>query len=281
MIRVSVDNIRRVSLLRQIASIRGALLGDTLWLQGDGLNDERHRVLAPVADGPVFKLESGGRMTPFGNSVPTETLPKTDWVALSQLLRLVLPTAAIPVFRLPRAGLQLVRSETEREPGLLLTGWPTFRDWALLAPEIRLRPLKFAVKSADETGSLSELDRCTARRSACQVIVCGTPIPPLNGERFAVADGLAVPLGYHWSPAVDSGTVRSVILKTMSMAEEFSRRKDPALLVWSFESSSILGLQAGDLVPATRTNIRASDSALGHVSDSDRTINGDAKGASS
>jgi hypothetical protein len=126
----------------------------------------------------------------------------------------------------PVTQLRLVRSTEEREPGLLLT---TLEDWigfALSAPEVRLRPLQFAM---NETG---------------QVLVRGEPLPPLRGRRFVAHGNIAAPAGFAWQPAVSA----TVLARLLAVGDN-----DLALL---YEDGTFCRVQAEQFVQASRAAVR-------------------------
>jgi hypothetical protein len=69
-----------------------------------------------------------------------------------------------------------------------LDAWVTY---GTDAPQVRLNRLRFAV-SSDE-----------------RVIVQGSPLPPLPGERFYERAGVALPCGWGWSPAIEPDLLRT------------------------------------------------------------------------
>src|SRR5437899_10763259 len=85
--------------------------------------------------------------------------------------------------------LRIVRSAEERPIALLITSLDDWREFALNAPEIRLRQLRFAV---DEAGN---------------VVVRGKPLPPLPGHEFALDGKVAVQAGLTWELAVSAAVL--------------------------------------------------------------------------
>ena len=246
--RIMLDHLYRVGNLRSMPGIMASLDSDAIWLRGDSLDDALHRILSAVADGPVFQLAPDGRLTPFGCTVPTERLVAQTWQPLTELLRPVLPSPALTKVRLPRVTLHLERMEQTNEQhdaALLLTNWPTFRDWAESAAEIRLLACRFAV--------CSQLDGETDFSNASpRVAIVGNPLPPLPGKRFWLAGRVAVPLGFHWSPSVDSKTLERTLCPPQQ--DNLSR-----IWIWEVEENILHSIVSSELIPAVRANIRASD----------------------
>jgi hypothetical protein len=137
-LRIPVERADRSEVLRAMPDVQAARIENILWLRGTGLDDSVWRQLTAVADGPVYRIDDTGRLTPYGRSVPTEQLPELKWEALPTLLEISLPTARLIQYRFPKMQLQLIRSTEEHAPVLLLTSRTEFERWALAAPEIRL-----------------------------------------------------------------------------------------------------------------------------------------------
>lgn len=245
-IRVSLNHLMRVGELRLMSAVHASIIGDILWLRGEGLDAELHRVLAPIADGPVFQVAADRRLTPFGAAVPIERLPEVDWKPLREILMPVLPSSQMAVVQLPRVRLRLERTMLEQEAALLVTDWPSFQEWALSAPEIRLRGCRFAV-CRDALTALGNRTAPTHR-----VAIMGQPLPPIVGERFWLAGSIAIPLGFHWVPHVDVKTVEAVFARGV---EDSASR----IRVWNAEHNLLEETVSSEWVPLTRRSVRATD----------------------
>jgi hypothetical protein len=137
------------------------------------------------------------------------------------------------------------QTNEQHDAALLLTNWPTFRDWAESAAEIRLLACRFAV--------CSQLDGETDFSNASpRVAIVGNPLPPLPGKRFWLAGRVAVPLGFHWSPSVDSKTLERTLCPPQQ--DNLSR-----IWIWEVEENILHSIVSSELIPAVRANIRASD----------------------
>jgi hypothetical protein len=122
--------------------------------------------------------------------VPSGFLPDGPWTPLKEWLQPAAPPTLLPGKVTSRASLRLVRTTAERNANLVCVGFRAWRDYAVSAPQIRLHRLSFAV-SGD-----------------AQTLIRGEPLPPLPGTRYVEIDGVAVPLGLTWSPAIDAEVVR-------------------------------------------------------------------------
>lgn len=247
--RVSLSHLLRVGELRSLTGVLAVIVDNMLWLRGEGLDAELHRVLAPIADGPVFELALDDRLTPFGASVPIERLPEADWKPLSEILTPILASSQMAVVQVPRVRLTLERTTIEQDAALLVTEWRAFYHWALTAPEVRLQACRFAVCR----DSLPEFGNSTGPMH--RVAIVGQPLPPLIGERFWLTGSIAIPLGFHWVPRVDVKTVEAVFAKD---AQDTS----PRIRFWHAEQNLVEEIVSSEWVPLTRANVRASEAAF-------------------
>ncbi len=249
-IRLSLQHLQRAGELRAWPSIEAAVSGVVVWLRGDRLDSALQRTLAPIADGPVFQHAEDGRLTVFGNAVPTERLPNLNWQRLADFLQPVLPTARLTSVQLPRITLLLERSTDVQHEAVIVTDWKSFSNWANTAPEIRLHCCRFAVsKDAASRGPLN-CDR------AARVVIQGNPLPPLEGERYWLAGRVAVPLGYRWTPAIDVATLEASICK-----QNEGNAGPQSLWIWNGTKNSIDVIEGSDLIPVTRANVRVTGKA--------------------
>jgi len=243
-IRMSVRHLQRAGELRAWPSIEAADSGDVVWLRGDGLDSALQRTLAPIADGPVFQHAEDGRLTVFGNAVPTERLPNLNWQRLADFLQPVLPTARLTSVQLPRITLLLERSTDVQHEAVMVTDWKSFSNWANTAPEVRLHCCRFAVFHEAAGHDSLNSDR------VARVVIQGNPLPPLEGERYWLAGRVAVPLGYRWTPAVDVATLEASIRK------QNERNAGPqSLWIWNGAKNTIDVVEGTDLILVTRANV--------------------------
>ena len=178
--------------LRTRADVLACVVDDVLWLRGpamDAPSDAALRCLAPHAR---YVVSDTGELTPMGNVLPTRRLPDVEWVPLSQLTVIDRPAAALPSRSVPRVSLRLVRSADPRPATHLLVSLADFARYAHAAPGVRLRPLRFAATS-DE------------------VLIAGSPLPPVPGVACWESSGVIVPCGWVCFPMVDAATVRRVL----------------------------------------------------------------------
>ena len=197
-----------------------------LWLRGEELSEELDRALRRVAPQQRYRILGDGQLVRWDRRVPCGYLPKGSWVPLAQWIGARWPTACLPGETDRRAGIDLVRCQTLREPAVLRTELAAWAEYAGSAAAVRLRRLRFA---ADAAG---------------QAILWGTRLPPLPGTRYVEVGQIAVPCGWTWRPAVDAEVLRELLGLEMG---------DLAL----FETEgSYQRIAAGDFVQAGRSAAR-------------------------
>lgn len=164
-----------------------------LWLRGPERSGLARRLLRLPARARYAVRE--GALVPLGARLPTGRLPGGRWEPLGDWLQLDPGPAALPAELPAPVTLQVLpaRAPAAGLPGLLLTAADGWRRWAETASELRLRRLRFAL---DRQG---------------RALIRGEPLPPLPGERWVEAEGVAVPCGYAWSPALDAATCAVVL----------------------------------------------------------------------
>lgn len=237
---------RQLAALRGFAGLEVAECGDAIWLlagcaasgfhqlinsQGDG-GELLDRALCTLP-GARYRVLADGQLVPEGQRVPRGRLPSGEWTPLARWLQVKLPAAALPGRIEQRVALRVVRTADEQRPSALVTALDRWIEYCLSAPEVRLRPLAFAVSS----------DR--------RVFVTGSPLPSLPGERYVVSDGVAVPCGYALQPRI-GGT----LLRRLLQLEQ----GDLALFA---ADGSFERIAHDDLVAASRGAARATAEALG------------------
>ena len=226
--RLELHKTHAVGRLRQLYGIEVIQEGDTVWLRGEHLDERLDGVLRSLPGAERFVVLPDRQLVPVGARVPKGYLPDGEWTAIAQWMSVRIGPAAFAGQVPTKILLRLVRCGVPKTPNVLQTSLLAWHDYAVCAPRIRLEQLSFAVD-----------DRL-------QVVVKGTPLPPIRGHRFVETDGIAVQAGWTWSPPVDADVLRQV-LKLDS--------DDLALLHSDGSRDHIL---AGEFVGATRSAIRMS-----------------------
>jgi hypothetical protein len=229
---IGVKDTGALASLRLVSGVEIAMVGVTVWLRGRAVDDSTAAQLSGLPARGRFEWVGSDQLRRLEHRIPSERLPAAFWQPLSEWLRVELPVAALPASLPATASLRLVRSLEEREADLLLTTLEEFHRFVLATARVRLDRLRFA---ASEGG---------------RVLVQGTPLPPLPGKRFILHQGVAVPAGFTWQPAVSVGVV----------ARRFGVSTD-TLVIWN-EDDTITRLHSEQLIPATRSGVVATVGAL-------------------
>jgi len=227
------DDAAALAALRLQGGLVVAVGGREVWLRGQP-DDERlaARLLALPATGR-FEWQPPDRLRPIEKRIPSHRLPALSWQRLDAWLQVEFPAAALPGNPPATVGLRLVRSGDERNADLLLTQVEAFRQFAAQAALVRLERLRFAA-AADG-----------------RVLVQGTPLPSLPGQRYVSCGGVAVPAGYAWQPAVSA----EVLAHRLGASDE-------APVLWN-EDGSITRFHSEHFVAATRSAVLATAQAIG------------------
>jgi MoxR-vWA-beta-propeller ternary system domain bpX2 len=222
--------------LRLLPGLEIAQMAHVYWLRGPAWDSALGLALRRVSGLRVFRVLPDGALLRQGARVPEGRLPELRWeplrIAAAVQLAAPLPGGVRP----SPVSLRLVRTSVEQPARGLLTDAPSWRDWADRAPNIRLQPLRFA-----------------AARDG-RVWIEGAPISTLSGQRFQVAEGVGVPCGFTWQPAIDA----QALARWLGLA-----KGDAALASTGSEWEIIKDEQ---FVPATRSGARLTAEALqGHA----------------
>ncbi len=201
--------------------------GDSVWLCGRDVDEDLEKKLRALR-GTRYEVLADRQLVPSGCLVPCGYLPDGSWIALRDALSIQIEPPALGAQIAGQVRLQVVRGGPVREANLLLATLEAWVEYAGTAPQVRLERLAFA---AGERG---------------EVLVRGTPLPPVPGRHFVEDNGLAVPAGWTWSPQVDPEALR--VLFQLD-------RHDIALL---HEDGTWDRVRADDFVRATRSAARLS-----------------------
>lgn len=200
-----------------------------VWLRGNTLAPDLLRRIRTIPDAELFTREAGEQLSVWGATVPCETLPGGSWKALVKWLELEFPRAGFAGRVTSKLALSLVRASTMTTSNVISTMWSVWMQYATTAPIVRLSRWSFAVSS----------DK--------QVLILGTPLPPLSGQTLVEENGVIVPSGWRFEP--DLG--HRAVAKVLSLSKD-----DYALFD---EDGSFTRIARSSFVKATRSAVRASD----------------------
>lgn len=227
-VRMPRNRFAQLGPLRTTPGLEVCEEGDLLWLRTADPSEETLTSLRGLAAAELHRVLDDGQLVRIGARVPKGHLPKGPWMPLDSWLKVDLPTAALSGERPPPVPLKLAPVAETREPNVLLVDQDVWREYAVTAPQVRLNRWHFAISIAGE------------------VLVRGTPLPPLPGRRFVERRGVAVPAGFGWSPNVDVELV----------AQRFELQTND-LLLW-IDDDRRERIRAENFVRATRSAVRCS-----------------------
>lgn len=167
--------------------------GAGLWLQGDGPDETLELSLRALPGARRYVVLPDGQLLEAGKRVPHGFLPAGTWHSLTQWLEVSLDAAGLAGRLTEGVLLRLVRSTGVRAENVLLTGLSAWSAYGSDAAQVRLERWSFAVSAGGG------------------VVVRGEPLPPLPGQPFVETEGVAVPAGWAWEPAVDASVLRELL----------------------------------------------------------------------
>jgi hypothetical protein len=217
--------------LRLISSIEIGQTQECIWVRGRSTDDQLSCLLQSLPARARFEWMPDGRLRPIRSRIPSQALPPISWQPIDEWLQVELRTPDLPGEPPPGIGLSLVRSTHEKPANVLLTDFVTWQNFVLQAPEIRLRPLRFALSAAG------------------QAVIWGVPSPPIPGQRYVEEEGVAISAGFTWWPAVNPKVLRQVF-----------QIGENALVLW--QENGCVHLHPEQLVPVTRSGVRATIKSL-------------------
>jgi len=225
--RVSIDNAPAAGLLRCTHGIQALAVSDALWLRGELLTETMNGLLRRIP-GERFMRAPGELLIPIGRKLPIGTMPAGEWMAVERVLVLKVPASLTPAAAASGVGVRLVASHVETAPNVLLAQRTHWSKWVETAPNIRLRPLVFAL-------------------SQSQAVIRGKPLPNLPGTRYVEGEGVAIPCGFAIAPALGAPT----------LAQAFGLGAGDLALLHPNGTCEVLPAEV--FVAASRSSVRLSD----------------------
>jgi hypothetical protein len=227
-IRIALTDAEALAPLRLIR-IEVAEKEPFVWVRGAGDDEQLERLVRALPAIARYEVTAGNRLRKLESRIPDEILPALNWQPLNAWLRVRMPStnpSPPPYVGGYSVGLRIVRSSEERPIDLLMTSIGEWRDFALRAPELRLRQLRFA---ADAAGN---------------VVIRGNPLPPLPGRQFVLHANIAVQAGFTWEPAVSA----DVLVRRLGLSAD--------ALALLHEDGTYSRIESEQFVTATRSAIR-------------------------
>lgn len=164
--------------IRTMPHLTIALEGDFFYAKGFAVSKKTIPILAALPAQVVYELDANNLLFPKGKTTPIKTLPNLTWQPIRQVLPIEMPVAALSG-QPPRQDLPtLVRADNSQKGTVLKTTISLWKQYAETAAAVRLAQLKFAVSEKGE------------------VLIWGTPLPPIPGQEFWVSNGNFLPCGF-------------------------------------------------------------------------------------
>jgi hypothetical protein len=176
--------------LRLRSGLKACEISGTIWLTGSDSFEEVDPHLRRIPDVLRYTIAADNRITRVDHRIPQGTLPIVMWSAFSSIAELHPQPAALPADLKLTVPVRLIRSSYQEQPSAMLVPIQAWSAYASTAPMIRLAPLRFAV------------------RADGNVLILGSPLPPLAGVYLIDRAGLLLPCGYIWEPNLEPEIVR-------------------------------------------------------------------------
>lgn len=160
--------------VRHLPRLQAAANDTHIWLRIDGAAD---KTVWQLPAQQRYMANDDGKLFPIGHVTPTGKLPRLAWQKLTAFMPVAPPVSAMPGVVQERYTVRLVPATEDRDSAALLVPFDRWQDYALTAPAARLARLRFAVSD---------------RRD---VLILGTPLPPLPGQTCWQQHDLLLPAG--------------------------------------------------------------------------------------
>lgn len=231
-LHISKKYLHQLGNIRNIPNCWAAAEEDLLWLK---FELEAGVIPLAVEQLPAkarYWVDEEGRLFPMQGLTPVAKIPALDWSPIATFIPLELPIAALPAEVTERVSIRLIRSKEVKKANFLLLPWKRWKEYALAASNIRLKPLTFAVSEQGEA------------------VVHGKPLPPLPGQLFWQTEQVLLPAGWDFEYPI----IAEILANTHT-------RKKNTLLLYQAEKLEELPAQEG-FIQASRSAIRKTEEHL-------------------
>jgi len=231
---VAKEDAAALAALRLQRGIEVAETDRQTWVRGQRGGDDLSAMLAALpATGRYEWFPQKKRLRLLSERLSATPLPDLFWQPLQQWLPVDAPASALPANRPDPVRPALVRSEREQEASVILTSLSELAAFVQSAAQVRMDRLQFAAAGDG------------------QVIIRGTPLPPVTGRRYVLHEGsVAVPAGFGWTPDVSA----KVLKKLFNVGAT-------ALVIWN-DDDTITSLPEEQFIPVTRRALLATRRAI-------------------
>lgn len=164
--------------IRCLPELKVAEDDNALWVRGvydDVATDKNIRQL-PLQHS--YYLDEDNLLFVPGGLTPVAILPELHWLPIADFIPIKMLVAALPGQLQQPAVTRVVPSVDHKTGTALLTSLLQWKAYAETAPGIRLAQLQFAVSQNNE------------------VLIMGTPLPPIPGKEYWTRNNILLPCGY-------------------------------------------------------------------------------------
>jgi len=178
------DKLNSLATIRALPNLQIAFWEDYFFVKGFTEKADTDPIIAALPVEKVFFLKEQNLLFEKGKSTPTQELPNLQWQFLTQALPIEMPVAALPGKTPQPLFIRLIPSQKPEKGTLLKTDLKTWQQFAETTLEVRLQRLQFAVS---ENGN---------------VLIWGTPLPPIPGEEFWENKHSFLPCGWEFEHSI-------------------------------------------------------------------------------
>lgn len=176
--QLSKDDYELLGPVRCMPGLQAAIEENKIWLRGITAASVPNFSLLKLPLKKTFLLDEEGYLFLTGAVTPVEKLPALIWQPVATFITIEAPVSFLPGKTNSKACIYLKNSHEERPGIALLTTLSAWKSYGETAPDIRLKSLRFAVSENEE------------------VLITGTPLPPLPGQEYWSYENLLLPSGY-------------------------------------------------------------------------------------
>jgi len=176
--QLSKDDYESLGPVRCMPGLQAAMEENKIWLRGITADVVPDVSLLKLPLKKTFLLDEQDNLFLTVAVTPVEKLPTLNWQPVASFINIEAPVSALPGKTNNKIRIQLKNSNEERAGIALLTSLSAWKSYAETAPDIRLKALRHAVSENEE------------------VLITGTPLPPLPGQEYWSYKNILLPSGY-------------------------------------------------------------------------------------
>lgn len=227
--QLSQDDNESLGSVRCFQGLQAALEENKIWLRGITASTVPDVSLLKLPLKKTFLLDEQDNLFLTGAVTPIGKLQPLNWQPVASFINVESPLSSLPGKTSDKVNIQLKASSEEQRGVALLTSLTSWKTYAEIAPIARLNSLRFTVSEKKE------------------VLIIGTPLPPLPGKEYWSNQNLLLPSGYDFEIPV----MAKLISKKLQ-----ADKKDAILFDITGEWQRI---PVSYFVPATRSSIRLTE----------------------